>query len=155
MPRDEELGQKLLIGLAKSVELEHKWNEAQAIETWMTLELEVRPKSQFEGMGTDLQTCLDFVKAVEKAVIAKTVTVEQLRELWGCPPETLNLPPKGPVSLADVSLGTNGSIKFRGNKADGNTEDDVDDDDASDLSRANDQPVGNPDVLGVGDGRYT
>ena len=55
-------------------------------------------------MGTELQTCLDFVTTIEAAVKANAVTIDSLREQWGCPaPESRRPPaPSGPVALADV-----------------------------------------------------
>lgn len=102
-------GHKLLAGFAKALDLEFgPFNEKEAVSTWQILELEARPSSSFAELGTDLQTCLDFVAVVEKAVREKIVTIDSLREHWGCPGEAKPPPPSGPVTLADVSVDAEG-----------------------------------------------
>ena len=85
---------------AKALDLEYgDAAEKEAISTWMTLELEARPKQHFDDMGTDLATCTRFVADVEKAVKEKCVTIETLCEKWGTP----EVKPKPKVvSLGDV-----------------------------------------------------
>lgn len=94
------LGHALLAGFAKALDLEYgDAAEKEAISTWMTLELEARPKQHFDDMGTDLATCTRFVADVEKAVKEKCVTIETLCEKWGTP----EVKPKPKVvSLGDV-----------------------------------------------------
>ena len=101
-------GHHLLGGLARALELEYGTpNEAGAVATWVTLELEMRPTSHFDELGTDLRTCCDFCAAVERAVREKAVTTASLREKWGCRSERpLMSSPAGPVTLADVAPGS-------------------------------------------------
>merc|ERR1719453_517628 len=95
-------GHTLLAGLAKALDLEHgERQEKEAVSTWMTLELEARPKSHLEELGTDLQTCCAFVADVETAVREKCVSLEHLCELWGTPEVK---PRKQVVGLGQVDL---------------------------------------------------
>ena len=161
--------QQLLGGLAKALELEYgPPNEVGALSTWVTLELEARPGSHF--VEHSLQDCLDFVAAVESAVKAKAVTIDSLREHWGCPGEAVKRPaaPSGPVALADVvAMGSSpDSWRLRADVPDqakvphvaSSTADDADSMDDDD-SRGDDErdmlhDDVNPDGFGAGDGRY-
>lgn len=170
-------GHHLLVGLAKALELEHgPANEVGAVSTWVTLELEARPSSHLTDLGTALQPCVDFVAVVEAAVKDKTVSVNDLRELWGCPPTEPKRPlPSGPVALSDVVMSGNSADSWRlkvdaphaprefktsATDKDGSPDDtsmaherDLDDDMDDDLDRMDDEP--NHDGLAGGDGRYS
>ena len=171
-------GHHLLVGLAKALDLqEGTTNEAGAVETWVTLELEARPSEHLTELGTSLQPCIDFVAEVEAAVKNKTVTTAELREHWGCPSVEPKRPPmpSGPVSLSDVTMTGPDEWRLRpdaprvktvsatdndGSHPDDDSsrlasdrDDDLDDDlDDLDDDMRRDEP--NPDGLGGGDGRY-
>lgn len=156
-------GHHLLAGLAKSLELEYgPCGEKGTVSTWMTLELEARPQAHLTELGTDLQACCAFVSAVESSVANREVTIESLRELWGCPGEIMPMP-KGPVTLADLScaaapgawhlrqhLPTGGTIED-GSEDNDSLDNDVDNDLDTMMQHAGDHSDTRPD----GDGRYS
>lgn len=164
--------QQLLGGLAKALELEYgPPNEAGAVQTWVTLELEARPSSHFDEAGTSLQACLEFVAAVESAVKEKALTTDVLREKWGCPSEAPRRQPSGPVDLADVVAGGMGSgsadswvMRAEVGDAPKKSHSSTADDDADSMSDGDDslrserdvlpEDDDNPDGFAAGDGRY-
>ena len=139
-------GHKLLTGLARSLDLEYgERKEAEAVATWVTLELEARPPQHFDEMGITLQTATQFVADVEAAVKDGVVTVQQLCEIWECPvPEGL----VKVVGLSQVSLGDISKATTKGPPKD-------DDDDSLDAD-GEDAPDSVERMLGgEGDGRYS
>lgn len=148
------LGHALLAGFAKALDLEHgDQMEKEAVATWITLELEARPRAHFEELGTDLQTCLAFVADVERAVKEKCVTIHGLCEVWGTPEAA---PPKpqvvGLAQLGEINLEKVGAAgeKPRARPAAGGDGDSMDDDSI-------DRDLGgepNIDARPGGDGRY-
>ena len=148
------LGHQLLAGFAKALDLEHgDQQEKEAVATWSTLELEARPKTHFEELGTDLQTCVTFVADVERAVKEKCVTIEGLCELWGTPevkpkPQVVGLAQLGEVNLEKV--GAPGE-KSRARPTGGDDGDSLDDDDSIDRDLGGEP---NTDARPGGDGRY-
>jgi hypothetical protein len=151
-------GHVLLSGFAKALDLEYgEQQEKEAIATWITLELEARPREHFDDLGTDLQTCTVFVADVEKAVKEKCVTLETLCEKWGTP----EVKPKHKVaSLGDLKGNDISSIQQqqqqqvqRKAKPTGADDDDsLDDDDSIDRNLGGEPNV---DGKGGGDGRYS
>ena len=152
------VGHALLAGLAKALHLEHgDVKEAEAVATWITLELEARPKTHFEELGTNLQTCLAFVADVERAVKEKCVTIHALCDLWGCPEAA---PPKpkvvGLAQLGEVDLdkaAENAEKPRRARPTGGGDGDSMDEDSIEDRDRnLGGEP--NADHRPGGDGRY-
>ena len=135
VPPPFPFGHHLLVGLVRSLDLEHgPANEPGAVATWVTLELECRPTKDLVELNTDLKTCCDFVATIEKAIKEKAVTIDQLRERWGCPPSEFNLPktPDGPVTLADVSMSA-GGFQLRDDRGGGGMNGDSDDEHFDDV----------------------
>ena len=148
------VGHTLLAGLAKALDLEHGGQaETGAVSTWMTLELEARPKSHLEELGTDLQTCCAFVADVEKGIKEKCVSLEHLCEIWGTPQIK---PRKQVVGLGQVDLEqvqkASDQVE-RKMRPTGHRDDDSDlDDDLSVDRDLGGEP--HPDSRPGGDGRY-
>ena len=124
-------------------------------QTWVTLELEMRPKQHFEEVGTDLASCVAFASAAEAAVRDKGVSVESLREFWGVPAPTQKAPVREPTPADD--LDTERAYKPAPRRKGPDGADLEDDDYYSD----DDLEVGSPpqragadDAGGGGDGRY-
>lgn len=140
-------GHKLLSGLARQLDLEYgERKETGAVATWVTLELEARPKQHFDQMGIDLQTATKFVADVEAAVKEGAVSLQQLCERWDCPaPEE----PVKVVGLADVK----GGDLHQATRTAPEKPNDADDDS---LDGDDDAPDSVERMLGgEGDGRYT
>ena len=58
VPPPFPFGHHLLVGLVRSLDLEHgPANEPGAVATWVTLELECRPTKDLVELNTDLKTC--------------------------------------------------------------------------------------------------
>jgi len=153
-------GHVLLSGFAKALDLEYgEQQEKEAISTWITLELEARPKEHFDDLGTDLQTCTTFVADVEKAVKEKCVTIELLCERWDTP----EVKPKHKVvTLGDLKGNDISSQQQQQQQVErklkakptGGDDDSLDDDDDLSVDRnLGGEP--NVDGKGGGDGRYS
>lgn len=128
---------KLLDGLARALDLEYgPRKEVESVNTWVMLELEMRPKQHFDDFGTDLETATAWARAVEAAVKENAVTMAQLREVWGLAAKV--------VDLASVRVDEKGKAKIvKPTRAD--------DDDSLD----GDDPDPVDDGAAFGDGRYS